>query len=246
MSTFAERVEAISGVETSDITEGLLSTWLSESAKEVINILPPQVLYKAATTFEYSNEADDILDMTENVNDKIGTEVPESRILNVIRWTQEYQLDLQTYIDELPYECVEIDAALRGRAYIESGYMEEATQQNPVFFRLSGKVYVLPNPVSFAATGINERAEISYVTYPDIEHDDLSIDNFPVEVEHLVILKTAVKAKFWQIAQANKEEDLEVATSHTNHMSALNQEYTMCLQNYLGGFQINIKEQGVA
>ena len=163
MSTFAERVEAISGVETSDITEGLLSTWLSESAKEVINILPPQVLYKAATTFEYSNEADDILDMTENVNDKIGTEVPESRILNVIRWTQEYQLDLQTYIDELPYECVEIDAALRGRAYIESGYMEEATQQNPVFFRLSGKVYVLPNPVSFAATGINERAEISYV-----------------------------------------------------------------------------------
>ena len=43
MSTFAERVEAISGVETSDITEGLLSTWLSESAKEVINALKYRV-----------------------------------------------------------------------------------------------------------------------------------------------------------------------------------------------------------
>ncbi len=245
MSTFAERVEAISGVETSDITEGLLNTWLSESAKEVINILPPQVLYKAATTFDYSNEAETILDITENVNDKIGTEVPESRILNVIRWTQKFATAGEI-TDDIPYECIEIDAALRGRAYLGSGYMEEATQENPVFFRLSGKVYVLPNPVSYEATEINERAEISYVTYPDIEHDGSSIDNFPVEVEHLVILKTAVKAKFWQIAQANKEEDLEVAASHTNHMSALNQEYTMCLQNYLGGFQINIKEQGVA
>ena len=245
MSTFAERVEAISGVETSDITEGLLNTWLSESAKEVINILPPQVLYKAATTFDYSNEAETILDITENLNDKIGTEVPESRILNVIRWTQKFATDSEI-TDDIPYECIEIDAALRGRAYLGSGYMEEATQENPVFFRLSGKVYVLPNPVSYEATEINERAEISYVTYPDIEHDGSSIDNFPVEVEHLVILKTAVKAKFWQIAQANKEEDLEVAASHTNHMSALNQEYTMCLQNYLGGFQINIKEQGVA
>jgi hypothetical protein len=45
-------------------------------------------------------------------------------------------------------------------------------------------------------------------------------------------LMTAVKA-------------LEVAASHTNHMSALNQEYTMCLQNYLSGYQLNAKEQGV-
>jgi len=254
MSTFAERVEAISGVETSDITEGLLNTWLSESAKEVINILPPQVLYKASVQEEYFQtppevDADGNIQYRENY-DNIGTSVPESRILNVVRWTQKVGPDTDGdgtgdgLVDDIPYECIEIDAALRGRTYKDSGYMEEATQENPVFYRLNEKVYI--NPVPVKLLNVNTRAEISYVTYPDIEHDGSSIDNFPVEVEHLVILKTAVKAKFWQIAQANKEEDLEVAASHTNHMSALNQEYTMCLQNYLGGFQINIKEQGVA
>ena len=40
------------------------------------------------------------------------------------------------------------------------------------------------------------------------------------------------------------KEDLEVATSHTNHMSALNQEYAMAIQGFMSGFGINAKEQG--
>ena len=228
MSTFAERVEAISGVETSDITEGLLSTWLSESAKEVINILPPQVLYIASKT-------ETVLPPVLGGEVDSHTTVPQSRILGVERLHG---------VAHIKYECREIPFTDSGKAQQNSGYMEEATAESPAFFRLNNAIYILPileETQAGSAFGF-----VTYVDYPTVEHDDPSIDNFPVEVEHLVVLKTAVKAKFWQIAQANKEEDLEVATSHTNHMSALNQEYTMCLQNYLGGFQINIKEQGVA
>ena len=52
------------------------------------------------------------------------------------------------------------------------------------------------------------------------------------------------KMKKMKKIQNNKEEYLEVATSHTNHMSALNQEYAMAIQGFMSGFGINAKEQG--
>ena len=80
---------------------------------------------------------------------------------------------------------------------------------------------------------------------PAVVPERRCIRKFPDEIENLVVLKASVYGKFYQIGLANTEEDLEVAASHTNHMSALNQEYTMCLQNYLSGYQLNAKEQGV-
>ena len=98
---------------------------------------------------------------------------------------------------------------------------------------------VLPVPDSV------DSAIITYVRYPTVEYTESSIPKFPDEIEQLVALKAAVTAKFYQIGLANKEEDIEVATSHTNHMSALNQEYTMAMQGFMSGFQINMPEQGV-
>ena len=109
----------------------------------------------------------------------------------------------------------------------------------PVFYRRENRIYILPEPTNYQV------GRISYVGYPTVYWNDDNIPQFPNEVEHLVILKAAVKAKFYQIGLANKEEDIEVATSHTNHMSALNQEYTMAMQGFMSGFQINMPEQGV-
>ena len=121
--------------------------------------------------------------------------------------------------------------------------MEEATVESPVFFRLNNAIYILPHlKETQVGSGFGF---VTYVDYPTVEHTDTSIPKFPDEVEQLVALKAAVSAKFYQIGQANQEEDIDVATSHTNHMSAINQEYTMCLQNFMSGFQINAKEQGV-
>ena len=122
--------------------------------------------------------------------------------------------------------------------------MYSATNESPVFYRENNKIFVLPQLIDTynSSDGI---VEIVYVKYPNVNITQSFISKFPDEIENLVVLKASVYGKFYQIGLANAEEDLEVAASHTNHMSALNQEYTMCLQNYLSGYQLNAKEQGV-
>ena len=213
MANFKDRVEALAGTVA---TDDLISTWLTSSVYDVINILPPQVLYIAGET--------------ENIYDDSGSTVPNSRILEVIRWGGDPRIE---------NECREIDSALRGKATPTSGYLEEATDDSPVFWRRNNNIRVLPTPTE------SDFARVTYVNYPAVSWNHIHIPKFPDEVEHLVILKAAVKAKFYQIGLANKEEDIEVATSHTNHMSALNQEYTMAMQGFMSGFQINMPEQGV-
>lgn len=212
MASFGDHIKAFTGVETVD---SLTSNWLTESAKDVINILPPQILYIVSTDINFSSGS--------------GTTVPQSRILEVVRWGGDPRIE---------NECREIDSALRGKATPTSGYIEEATEDSPVFWRRKNKVRVLPPPTE------NDFAKITYVTYPSIVHSQTSIPGFPDEIEHLVVLKASVKAKLSQIADANVDDDIEVATSHTNHMTVINQEYAAALQGFMTGFGHNSKEQG--
>ena len=215
MANFGERIKALTGLEEISNIGFLANQWLNDAIKDIINVLPPQVLYIASDSV--------------NLSQWQGTTTPESRVLEVVRWGGNPRIE---------NECKEIDSALRGKYTPTSGYMEEATDDSPVFWRRKNAIRVLPDP-----TG-EDYATITYVNYPSIVYTQSSISKFPNEVEQLVALKAAVTAKFYQIGLANQEEDLEVATSHTNHMSALNQEYTMCLQNFMSGFQMNAKEQG--
>ena len=225
MSSFGDRIQSYTGIEDISSIQDLANSWLDSAAKDVINVLPPQVLYIAGKTAVLSG-----FDGDEK------TSVPQSRILGVERFNS---------LDNISYECKEIDHVKRGVYGSDSGYVEESSAESPVFYRLNNEIYVLPTLLK------EDTANITYVDYPTINSspsftiEKSSISKFPDEIENLVALKASVYGKFYQIGLENAEEDLEVATSHTNHMSALNQEYTMCLQNYLSGYQLNAKEQGV-
>ena len=219
MSSFGDRIQSYTGIEDISSIQDLANSWLDSAAKDVINVLPPQVLYIAGKTAVLSG-----FDGDEK------TSVPQSRILGVERFNG---------LDNISYECKEIDHVKRGVYGSDSGYVEESSAESPVFYRLNNEIYVLPTLLK------EDTADITYVDYPNVTITSTSISKFPDEIENLVALKASVYGKFYQIGLANAEEDLEVAASHTNHMSALNQEYTMCLQNYLSGYQLNAKEQGV-
>ena len=219
MSSFGDRIQSYTGIEDISSIQDLANSWLDSAAKDVINVLPPQVLYIAGKTAVLSG-----FDGDEK------TSVPQSRILGVERFNS---------LDNISYECKEIDHVKRGVYGSDSGYVEESSAESPVFYRLNNEIYVLPTLLK------EDTADITYVDYPNVTITSTSISKFPDEIENLVALKASVYGKFYQIGLANAEEDLEVAASHTNHMSALNQEYTMCLQNYLSGYQLNAKEQGV-
>ena len=243
MALLAERLKSLTGIqnleeleEDTSITDddgntapGLVTSWFDSAAKDVINVLPPQTLYVMGESVIFTSIANSFPD-TFSID--TSTSVPQSRILSVTRGDG---------LAGVPHECREVDASKKG--YVSNdNYMYSATAESPVFYRENGKIHIRPiipeNSGSFA--------EIVYVKYPEVLPFNLGfIRKFPDEIENLVVLKASVYGKFYQIGLANTEEDLEVAASHTNHMSALNQEYTMCLQNYLSGYQLNAKEQGV-
>lgn len=218
MASFGDRITGLTGLNMTASVTGLVTQWLTDATKDVINVLPPEILYIASGIV--------------SVPPQFGyTDAPNSRILEVVR--------MGDGDPRIEYECREIDSALRGKAEPNSGYVEEATVESPVFWRRNGAIYVLPIPT------VSEIARVTHVIYPHtVSYDVDSIPRFPNEIEQLVVLKAAVSAKFYQIGQANTEEDVEIATSHTNHMSAINQEYTMCLQNFMSGYQMNVVEQG--
>lgn len=211
--TLASRVTDLTGIDTALVKD----EWLNGAVKDVVNILPPQVLW--------------VLSKTERLIDISYSSVPQSRILGVLRADD---------INSITYECMEIPFTDRGKANQDSGYLEESTTESPVFYKNNNTIFVLPKLEDNDAY-----ADIIYVDYPIVDSSTTSISKFPNEVEHLVVLKAAIKAKLYQIGQSNKEEDIEIATSHTNHMGAINQEYTIAIQGFMSGIQINVKEQDV-
>ena len=227
MASLADRLKSFTGIQDLDGIESLATTWFDSAAKDVINVLPPQVLY-------ITGESEILLSFEHGGPSNTSTSVPQSRILNVTR---------KKSTNDVAHECREIDAVKKGYASFND-YMYSATNESPVFYRENNKIFILPL-LNVSNNSINGAAEIVYVKYPSVNITEDFISKFPDEIENLVVLKASVYGKFYQIGLANAEEDLEVAASHTNHMSALNQEYTMCLQNYLSGYQLNAKEQGV-
>tara|TARA_B100000424_G_C22925304_1_gene492311 strand:+ start:376 stop:1107 length:732 start_codon:yes stop_codon:yes gene_type:complete len=239
MALLAERLKSLTGIQNLEELEqdtiiedndgntapGLVTSWFDSAAKDVINVLPPQTLY-------VMGESEILIAPGLGGPSETFTSVPQSRILSVFR---------KDGVSGVIHECREIDASKKGYA-IANDYMYSATKESPIFYRENGKIFVKPEIGTIDA----DIVEIIYVKYPEVLPFNLGfIRKFPDEIENLVVLKASVYGKFYQIGLANTEEDLEVAASHTNHMSALNQEYTMCLQNYLSGYQLNAKEQGV-
>lgn len=79
------------------------------------------------------------------------------------------------------YEAREISSTLRHRAS-RSTSLYRATDYYPVFYKLSNELCVLPTPTD------SESAYISYIGPYTVSATDESINNFPDELEYLVVL----------------------------------------------------------
>lgn len=115
----------------------------------------------------------------------IGT----NTILSVTRETESSTLDTSgdgTNDTTSIVECREIQSAQAGRVRPGSGWLEEVTEEDPVFYKKGGKVYILPVP-----TLKNNRVE--FVQPPALAHGE-STGLMPKEVDYLVVLFAAVKS----------------------------------------------------
>jgi len=140
MATYEAQVNKLVGEEhpAADVTE-----WMAEGLQTIVNVLPEDMLWMLeANTQEYSE--------TDAVH---GVSVGTNKILYVQRLSDDYLVDANgdgTLDAKMLVECREVSASLRGRVKAGSGWQEEASQTDPVWYKLGKRIYVEPAPIDYS------------------------------------------------------------------------------------------------
>ena len=217
---FAARIHALTGfdadstsdTETGDDFDESASQWMTDAAREVINILPPLLKEKCTTETTLNNSAT-TMDM-----DGVG------EILYVNR------LSADSGGSRIPCRKV---LSMYGELSNDSNSLYKASVTDPVYWILSSSdatiLNVIPTPTA------NQTAIVYHVGYPTFTAGDTgtydvsaatSIANFPDEAENLVVLRAAITAAEYLLAI---EEDVELYLPIISTLKAQYQEGVLAL-----------------
>ena len=219
---FAAQIHALSGfnadgtddTSTDDDFDETAAQWMSDGAREVINLLPQKLKEKCMTATGVGT--DSIVDL-----DSMG------EILYVTRKND----DAGHYT-----ECRKIPSSHGGLATDSTNIIHYATATDPVYWvdgDTSGAatLYVKPTPTSGQPSIVHH---IGYPTFTAADDGALdiviqsTIPNFPDEAEYLVVLYAAIKATEYMMLT---EEDPEV---YAPQLTTLKQDYAQGISSLTG------------
>ena len=202
MANFKTQIQDVIGSFDDDVA---INQFLTDGAKELINMMPPKLKQKCSkVTNLYIGNTDTTMDL-----DGVG------EILYVTR----ENANSGYYIG-----CREVSPLLADSAN-DSTSLHYATATDPVYWIESNSsgnstLFVKPTPDS------NQPAKVMRVAYPTIVgSDDSIVANFPDELEYLIVLYAAIKIVERQLIE---EEDIEL---YTPIIGTLKQDYIQGLQN---------------
>ena len=201
MANFKTQIQDVIGSFDDDVA---INQFLTDGAKELINMMPPNLKEKCTTETTLNHSATTI-DL-----DTLGGEV-----LYVNR------LSADSGGSRIPCRKV---PSMYGELSNDSNSLYKASVTDPVYWILSSGdaaiLNVIPTPTA------NQTAIVYHVSYPSITgSDDSSIANFPDELEYLVVLYAIIKIAERQLIE---EEDIEL---YTPIIGTLKQDYMQGLQN---------------
>jgi hypothetical protein len=163
MATFSARIQTLVGTSVTD-TE--INDWATEGAREIINFLPDELLYKCAGISELDSDPTTLTNLD-----------TKGRIFDVVR---------NDGFRNQP--CRIINNMYAGRVDDPDDMLYFATKSDPVYYIGDNTLTVKPTPTS------SQTATVQHVTYPTITcSDDSNITDFPDEAEYLVVLYTSIK-----------------------------------------------------
>ena len=209
MATFQVQIEDMVGTvggSSSDTTA--ISSFLSDGAKEVINLLPPHLLRLCSTEVTFTPQS-------------VGSEASASllntgKIFNVRR--------NDGTIDQ---PCRRVSSSLKGRVS-DSDDMDYATATDPIYYVENNYLNILPS----ASSAVGKYSEVQY---PSVSYGDSSIASFPDEAEYAVVLYAAVKGIERIITDTiATDEDIELAQARKDQYTWLEAQYKKAIQAIVG------------
>ena len=200
MANFKTQIQDLIGSFEDDVA---INQFLTDGAKELINMMPPELKEKCTAETTLNNSAT-TMDM-----DGVG------EILYVNR------LSADSGGSRIPCRKV---LSMYGELSNDANSLYKASVTDPVYWILSSGdtaiLNVIPTPTA------NQTAVVYHVSYPSVTgSDDSTIANFPDELEHLVVLYAAIRIAERQLIE---EEDIEL---YTPIIATLKQDYLYGLQN---------------
>ena len=222
---FSEQIHALTGFdaasdedsETGEDFRVLSAQWLTDAAREVINILPPKLKMECATITSLTSSTPMDLDATGEI----------------FHATRE-NADSGYHIG-----CREVAPIYAGSAE-DSTSLHYVTATDPIYWTESDtggdpKLFVKPNPTD------NQPARVHHVSFPSIAYDATAIVNFPNEAEYLVVLRAAISAAQYLLAI---EEDTELYAPIISNLKSSYQEGVYAIK--VGNFSAPSKNVQVA
>jgi len=186
--TFLKKVENIAGTSNFDSNSAyttykdMISEFLTESARAVLDVLPDKVLIKDSIQI--------------SIEDNTGVDVTDKKIVKVNREG---------------YGCVEMPLEEKAHLEAGSGSIKEPTRRSPVYYiegqaSTGGKLFIKPNPAS------NQKGTLDYSGYPSVAWNNSSITNFPDLAEYAVVIGSALRLLQHKMnLLIHDDEDIELA-----------------------------------
>ena len=176
----------------------ILNRWCEDSLRKVSRLIPGNIKLHmiGAKSFSAGDLSVEGVDLSTIGSDEI---IGVTRFDGNIMSTKD-----PTKIAEkgTSYEARRILYHQRNKAEYGSGFLEECSESDPVYFVTPDeKLIVWPRPEEINAHALDGFAEISYLEFPNINVINESITNIPADAQHVVFLDVAIKCKEFQMAR---------------------------------------------
>ena len=194
MANFDDQIMGLTGLtingSSSAPSQSELTTFLTDGAKEIINILPPKLKEKCMTETTLNNSSP-TMDL-----DAVGD------ILHVTR------LSANSGGYRIPCRKV---ASMYGDLTGDSSSLYYATVTDPAYWihSSSDATILSVNPTPEAT----QTAIVYHISYPSVAYNNSIIANFPDEAEYLVVLYAAIKSLQSAMAGMTALSDLSISSS---------------------------------
>ena len=204
MATFQAQVQGMTGLTISSSgtvpTEAHLSEFLQVAVTEVVDAIINARPTEVAKFSQTSNSTSSI--------------AQTGRIVSVMR-----EHDSTSILRP----CDKIPASSRYVA-TESDSLHYRSKYNPAFYILDGNIHAVP-----AAAGGNNDIVVTQVTYDTgVAYSDSSVDYFPQQYEHLIILNASIKCLDAKMATyTHTDEDSELTQALAGSIASLKAQYNM-------------------
>jgi hypothetical protein len=168
------------------IKQDVLESWIKGSIVKISKLMPSNLKLhmtasKSFTAGQYTSSESTAKGIDLNIIDS-------SDIIAVTRWD-----------GDMLYDCRQIPLHMRAKARFGSGFLEECSETDPIYYVTDNFLSVEPSPEDTHSHELDGFCTIDYVSYPSVTATDLTMNDVPFDMQNIILIATAAKCKKYQI-----------------------------------------------